>query len=548
MVQLYKINLFIKVYGVKIMFKIRKINFSNHPVLGDLSLDFTDTNGKTVDTVIIAGDNGTGKSTILDILYNLVTEPYSIHEKIYAEIEKIRKSKKRIYSIKIDAQNGNINSFNVVDMNNPQHTLQFPNIYGILSGAEINFQGKTISAVTSQSLDTQKMSRRSITSLLDQVKQLLVDINSLDDSELANAYKEAKAMGKSTENLPISPRIYRFSNAFNKMFENLSFEGIVNVDNHKEILFNKFGKSIPIDQLSSGEKQIICRGGFFLKDAKALSGAFVFIDEPEASLHPNWQKKILDYYKDIFSDENGIQTSQIFVVTHSPFIIHNENRKNDKVIVLSRNKDGQIITKDKPSYYKCDSDELIEDAFAIKDFLKTQPTVYLEGRTDEKYFNKALEVYSYNDFPLKFKWVGYLDEKNQEVNTGDGSVTKAFHFIASQNLPCKNFCLTDCDTNKSMNTVNNVTIMSMKKYSNLMGIEKGIENALVLDDLNIELSSYNIPKNKSNGYGIENIVYEFDKMGFCNYICSMNNDILQRVFGHLKETMDLLKELYDKVD
>lgn len=68
--------------------------------------------------------------------------------------------------------------------------------------------------------------------------------------------------------------------------------------------------------MSSGEKQIIYRGGFLLKDAAAMNGAFVFIDEPEISLHPRWQK-IMDYYKGIFTDENGIQTSQIFVVTHS---------------------------------------------------------------------------------------------------------------------------------------------------------------------------------------------------------------------------------------
>ena len=68
-------------------------------------------------------------------------------------------------------------------------------------------------------------------------------------------------------------------------------------------------------------------------------------------------KKILDYYKSIFTNEAGIQTSQIFVVTHSPFIIHNPQRKNDKVIVLGRDKDGCISVKDKPEYYKCTSSD-----------------------------------------------------------------------------------------------------------------------------------------------------------------------------------------------
>lgn len=535
------------------MYKIRKLKFNNHPILGDLLLDFTDKNGNATDTIIIAGDNGTGKSTILNEIYNLVTEDFFHDIIIKAEVSEIINEEEMIYYIKNDPKKGKTVTRHY-DRDKPYKNKIFYSepfkdpTYGIFSDVEINFRSQDISYVTSQSLDVQRGSRRSELSLPSQIKQLLVDIKALDDSDLAKAYNDAKKEGRSTENLSVSSRMDRFTNAFNKMFDDLFFEGIINNDDHKEIMFNKYGKSIPIDQLSSGEKQIIYRGSFLLKDAKALNGAFVFLDEPEISLHPNWQKKILDYYKDIFSDANGKQTSQIFVVTHSPFIIHNEKRKNDKVLVLTRDQDGRIITKDKPSYYKCNSDELIQDAFAIKDFSKTQPIVYLEGRTDEKYFNRALDVYGCVDFPLRFKWVGYLDEKGQEVNTGDGSVTKAFNFIASNNFPFKNFCLTDCDTNKELKTQNNVTIMSLPRYHNSLGIEKGIENALILDGLDIDMSSFNTPKNKSNGYGIENTVYEFDKMKFCNYICEMDNDVLRKVFSHLQETIDLLKELYDKVD
>ncbi|MBK7225095.1 MAG: hypothetical protein IPH96_06630 [Saprospiraceae bacterium] len=42
--------------------KIRKIEFTNHPIFDDLKLDFTDTNGKTINTIIIAEKNGVGKS------------------------------------------------------------------------------------------------------------------------------------------------------------------------------------------------------------------------------------------------------------------------------------------------------------------------------------------------------------------------------------------------------------------------------------------------------------------------------------------------------
>lgn len=47
------------------MNKIAYVNFKNHPVLGDLDLDFRGKDGEPVDTVIIAGENGTGKSNVL---------------------------------------------------------------------------------------------------------------------------------------------------------------------------------------------------------------------------------------------------------------------------------------------------------------------------------------------------------------------------------------------------------------------------------------------------------------------------------------------------
>jgi len=50
--------------------KIRKITFTNHPILSNLTLDFTDRNGKTIDTIILAGENGVGKSVILNAIYS----------------------------------------------------------------------------------------------------------------------------------------------------------------------------------------------------------------------------------------------------------------------------------------------------------------------------------------------------------------------------------------------------------------------------------------------------------------------------------------------
>ena len=54
------------------MLKIRSITFREHPIFKNLTLDFCDANGNAVDTVIIAGENGAGKSTTIKILSGIL--------------------------------------------------------------------------------------------------------------------------------------------------------------------------------------------------------------------------------------------------------------------------------------------------------------------------------------------------------------------------------------------------------------------------------------------------------------------------------------------
>ena len=53
------------------MLKILSVAFVGHPVLGNLELDFCDESGNPADTILIAGENGTGKSSILEALYGI---------------------------------------------------------------------------------------------------------------------------------------------------------------------------------------------------------------------------------------------------------------------------------------------------------------------------------------------------------------------------------------------------------------------------------------------------------------------------------------------
>lgn len=515
------------------MQKIKWIKFNNHPILKNLELNFCGADGQAVDTVIIAGENGSGKSTVLNYLYDIALGRMSDESDVI--LEGNGRDVHLIYRYNKD--------FAQIFANEPEGSQQPPftdafkekyGLNGIFSDVEINFHAENISSVTSMALDASGSSRRSSTDLPKQTKQLLIDVQALDDADLSHAMRENPT--KTRAELQVEERMPRFTKAFANMFNGLTYDRIENVNGHKEIYFKKNGVDIPIDGLSSGEKQVVYRGCFLLRDINATKGAFVFIDEPEISLHPNWQMKIMDYYKSIFTDGNGVQASQIFAVTHSPFVIHNENRRNDKVIVLARDASGIIVVKDRPEYFKCNSIEAVQDAFSIQSFSRTKPNVFLEGRTDELYFNKAIAVFGYSDLPFEFHWIGYMKNEHDEENTGKDALNKAVSFLIGRNLPYKNVCLYDCDTKRNETSKNNVYTRVIPQYNK--GMKIGIENALVLDG--VDTTPFYSVKTKEGNYGDDTTIREFKKMEFCNHICSLNDQDLVKIFANLKPVIDSL--------
>ncbi len=78
----------------------------------------------------------------------------------------------------------------------------------------------------------------------------------------------------------------------------------------EDITMEEINDAISSDKLSSGEKQMLsylCYNAFYKDTA-------IFIDEPELSLHVDWQRVLLPTLL-----EQGT-TNQFFIATHSPFI------------------------------------------------------------------------------------------------------------------------------------------------------------------------------------------------------------------------------------
>lgn len=539
--------------------RLRRIEIINDPILGTLSLDFTDENGFAYDTIIFAGENGCGKSTLL----NLISSHY--HRDRIASNEQlimlydIEEADRDFVNSKAILRNDKVANFIrytykkegnqdvrylaelFVDSNCNEKvaTSGYSFDRTLFLTPEIQFNSNAIASVTSSELDRIFDGNvRSPVNIGQNITQLLVDISNQDAIDFASMYKKDKNHSYSDEE--ISPRITRFNNAFGVIFDDLKISSVQNINNEKKVIFNVRGNDVSISSLSSGEKQLVFRGGFVLKDKNILNGAIVLIDEPELSLHPNWQSKILLFYQKILSNQSGNQTSQLFVATHSPFVIHNQNRKNDKVFVLKHEKNG-IIVDSKPEYHSCNSIELVQDAFNVNMFKSEDYFIYLEGQTDEKYFNKTIEAFNIKS-RFKFKWIGYIDKNGQERNTGKNSLNHAFEYLKSINSKQHIVLFYDCDANKPIENCGNIYQVSAERFPNKNRMDIGIENALNLNSINMD--NFYIITKKDKNYGGEIVTRELDKMKLCNHICSINNEEAKTILNNVKSFIDRIEKLF----
>jgi len=111
---------------------------------------------------------------------------------------------------------------------------------------------------------------------------------------------------------------------------------IVVRDNEKVIFKNSSGATFDIGELSTGEKTLLSKVLYlYFKDYKEK---IILIDEPELSLHPSWQNKVLKIYENFAK----LNSCQIIIATHSPHIIG--SAKNEYLRFLVK-EDNKIVAK-----------------------------------------------------------------------------------------------------------------------------------------------------------------------------------------------------------
>lgn len=352
-------NIGILISGSKIM-KLRSVKWQNHPVLGNLELSFLRPDGTVYDNIVLIGENGSGKTSVMESIVSFLNiGPFDVFEYlefetnggIYRALHRVEGQVNKTFFKLRNMADGEEKQINTDKSNAPTKiasTPEDPRSYGCaISKARANYRTEKIKHTTTSKLDDNKYSddnNDNFTSL----NQMFVDIVAQDEHDYT-VINEGKdhAHTITVENFRLNhSKQYRFVRAFDNFFidRGLKYGKVEDLNGNKEILFEKGANKISVDNLSTGEKQIVYRGMFLLKNFNVLSGTVVFVDEPELSMHPRWQKKILPFYEDLFKDGAGNRTSQMFFATHSNFVVDSAfSRPEDHlVIMLSSDANGVV--------------------------------------------------------------------------------------------------------------------------------------------------------------------------------------------------------------
>lgn len=336
--------------------KLEKIKFNNHEIFNDLEIDFKDNNEKILDTIVIIGENSSGKTTLLKCIY----DSFEIDECDYEEVgdNKVELTP-ALYTATVKLEKNEVGmlspeiAYALGDRSTDPKVVYMP--------TEINFE---------------KINKVDNTLNFTPHFQNIVDQNMTQNVPSFIATRINKEIFKN-RNKTIGQVIDKVCDDINSIFSIMNLDiklvGLSETSETKPIFRNSLGKEFDIAGLSSGEKQLFLRA-LSLKFLE-VNNSIILIDEPEISLHPEWQRKIIDVYKSIGHN------NQLIIATHSPHVIGN----------ITSN-ELRVMAKDEKGIKLVDNDELSETyGKSIGDILST--TMKLDSLRNDDITDKLNKIY-----------------------------------------------------------------------------------------------------------------------------------------------------------
>ena len=317
--------------------KIKNLYIENEKRLKNLNINF-ENDEKILDVVVLAGVNGTGKTTVLEVIYDYFENFQNDKNNINIVLELEEENYINQYNISKETYLNNLTKDSIKKEKTPK-VIYVP--------AEINFQKVKFNLLA--------LYKKRFLNKID--SYIIADIPFYIQMRIINtANKESeKKLGNVRDEIIAE---------INGIFDILDMDTrlIVMSTETTEILpifTNLSGDKFDINELSSGEKQLFLR----TLAIRMLNpeNSIILIDEPELSLHPKWQQRIVDVYRKIGKN------NQIIIATHSPHILGSARKEN--IMLLDKDDEGKIVVRTGDELYDSygqPTDRVLKDIMGLE--------------------------------------------------------------------------------------------------------------------------------------------------------------------------------------
>jgi len=358
------------------MVKLRKLHIDDYKMFKDFDISFVDKEDVALPIVVLAGVNGSGKTTLLEYLNQSIFMIGMIKGGDYLELGNLKIDyiinreiikKKKIFDSQIEKQrNKNFSE---------GHELFGYSIPQDLNG--VYDLENDIIYFSSEIDDTKKVADEFVKTFYFFLKE-----KDYRPSEITKHFQNY--MKDIFDDLDVGFKYSHLDKEDNVWFssnrENEEYFYTTKESNEKSLF--------TIDELSTGEKTLLSKVLYlYFQDYK---DKVILIDEPELSLHPSWQNRVLKIYEN-FALKNSCQ---IIIATHSPHII---GSAKPEYIRLLKKEDNKIVAIDNiDRSYGLEFDKILTDIMGLED-LRT-PAVAKDIRIlwelleDEEYESKEYQT------------------------------------------------------------------------------------------------------------------------------------------------------------
>lgn len=325
--------------------KISTVQLSGHPILGDLNISFDGIEKKPLDTIVIAGINSSGKTTLLLAMLRILSSSNNnfISSRILLNVSSLPGyvGYPRVFAAHKDHFDGD--HMWRLKLRDLDEKIRPKVIY---MPTEINFEALQVKTLSFSS-------QYNFINIVDQ--KMIEDIPSFIASSVnSEVYKHP--------DLPAKEAIDKVCNEINSLFDILELDArMVGLNPEGErlpVFKNSAGKTFDINFLSSGEKQLFVRA-IALRMLNA-NNSIILIDEPEISMHPGWQQKIVKVYRNI--GENN----QVIIATHSPHVVASVPKESVRLLKREKGKISVVDYKDINGSFGLPVDIVLKELMELK--------------------------------------------------------------------------------------------------------------------------------------------------------------------------------------